>query len=268
VDLKMLHRDVGQLTLISGTIGDAVGWFLLAVVSAMVMSQASPWRVGLTLLSLVGFVLVAAVLGRPLVRWCLRAAGRGQDRGPTTVTAVAVILGGAILTGVFGLETVFGAFVAGVLISAARADQAVPPGHLSALQTFVTWVAAPVFLASAGLRMDLAALANPTVLVAALTVLTVAVGGKFIGAYLGGRLSRLPRRECLALGAGMNARGIIEITIALTGLRLGVLTPAMYTIITLVAVATSMMAAPVLRWAMAGTDHTAEERLRELAQAD
>jgi len=109
------------------------------------------------------------------------------------------------------------------------------------------WVGAPIFLATAGLRMDLTALANRTVLLSALVVLAVAVIGKFAGAYLGGRLSRLPRRECLALGAGMNARGVVEVVVALAGLRLGVLTPATYTIIVLVAVVTSLMAPPLLR---------------------
>jgi Kef-type K+ transport system membrane component KefB len=115
--------------------------------------------------------------------------------------------------------------------------------------------------------MDLTALHQPTELVSALVVLVVAIAGKFAGAYLGGRLSRLSPRECLALGAGMNARGVVEVVVALAGLRLGVLTSATYTIIVLVAVVTSLMAPPLLRRAMAAIDDTAEERLREIDQA-
>jgi sodium/hydrogen exchanger family protein/integrase-like protein len=108
---------------------------------------------------------------------------------------------------------------------------------------------------------------DATVLVAALVVLVIAIVGKFAGAYLGGRMSRLSHRECLALGAGMNARGVVEVIVALAGLRLGVLTTATYTIIVLVAVVTSLMAPPLLARVMAGIDHTAEERLRELDHA-
>ncbi|MCP9984608.1 hypothetical protein LUX32_49085 [Actinomadura madurae] len=61
----------------------------------------------------------------------------------------------------------------------------------------------------------------------------------------------------------MNARGVIEVIIAMVGLRLGVLGPEAYTIIVLVAIATSVMAPPVLRLTMARVEHTAEERLRE-----
>jgi hypothetical protein len=60
----------------------------------------------------------------------------------------------------------------------------------------------------------------------------------------------------------MNARGVIEVIVALVGLRLGVLSADVYTIIVLVAVVTSLMAPPVLRLAMARVEHTAEERLR------
>jgi Kef-type K+ transport system membrane component KefB len=267
MDMKLMHRDVGQLTLTAGMVTDAVGWFLLSVVSAMAVGGVHGWRVALTIGFLVGFVVVAAVLGRPLVRWLFTLAGRSADSGPSVATAVVVILAGAAITQSLGLEAVFGAFVAGTLIGAPGMSQVVSPTRLASLRTFVMWVGAPIFLATAGLRMDLTALGHRTVLLSALVVLVVAVIGKFAGAYLGGRLSRLPRRECLALGAGMNARGVVEVVVALAGLRLGVLTPATYTIIVLVAVVTSLMAPPLLRRAMAGIDDTAEERLREIDQA-
>jgi Kef-type K+ transport system membrane component KefB len=267
MDMKLMHRDVGQLTLTAGMVTDAVGWFLLSVVSAMAVGGVHGWRVAMTIGFLVGFVGAAALLGRPLVRWLFKLAGRSADSGPSVATAVVVILAGAAITQSLGLEAVFGAFVAGTLIGAPGMSQVVSPTRLASLRTFVMWVGAPIFLATAGLRMDLTALANRTVLLSALVVLAVAVIGKFAGAYLGGRLSRLPRRECLALGAGMNARGVVEVVVALAGLRLGVLTPATYTIIVLVAVVTSLMAPPLLRRAMAGIDDTAEERLREIDQA-
>jgi Kef-type K+ transport system membrane component KefB len=110
--------------------------------------------------------------------------------------------------------------------------------------------------------MDLTALARPSVLAVGLAVLAVAIVGKFVGAFLGAKLSRLNRWEALAVGAGMNARGVIEVVVAMVGLRLGVLSTEVYTIIVLVAIVTSVMAPPLLRWAMARVEQTAEERLR------
>jgi Kef-type K+ transport system membrane component KefB len=124
-------------------------------------------------------------------------------------------------------------------------------------------VLAPIFLACAGLRVDLTALADPAVLVAGCCLLAIAVSGKFAGAYAGARLSRLTHWEGIALGAGLNARGVVEIVVASVGLRLGVLTTAAYTIVVLIAVFTSVMAPPMLRWSMRRVETTAAEHLRE-----
>lgn len=267
LDMKLLHRDVGQLTLAAGAVDDAVGWCLLSVVSAMALGHARGWGITLTVAEIVALLLAAALLGRPLARALFTLAGRGKDNGPAVATAVAMIIAGAALTQSLGLEPAFGAFVAGTLLGAKRVREVIDPVRLAAMRTFVLWVGAPIFLATAGLRMDLASLGQLNVLLSALVVLSVAVIGKFLGAYLGARASRLSAREGFALGAGMNARGVVEIVVAMAGLRLGVISTSTYTIIVLVAVVTSLMAPPLLRRAMAGVDHTAQERIRELEHA-
>jgi Kef-type K+ transport system membrane component KefB len=93
----------------------------------------------------------------------------------------------------------------------------------------------------------------------AFVVLAVAI----LGAFLGALLSRLNRWEALALGTGMNARGVVEVVVAMVGLRLGVLNTDTYTIIVLVAIVTSLMAPPILRYAMRRVEETAEEEVRE-----
>jgi K+:H+ antiporter len=263
-DMRLLHRDVGQLTLAAGMVDDAVGWFLLSIVSAMATSGVHAGRVSLSMLYLVAFVLVAAMIGRPLVRRAFQLAAGNPDAGPTVALAVVVVLAGAAITQSLGLEAVFGAFVAGILVGAPGGAQ---PARLSGLRTLVLWVLAPLFLATAGLRMDLTTLREPAVLRTALLVLAIAIIGKFAGAYLGARLSRLSRREGIALGAAMNARGVVEVVVAMVGLRLGVLDTATYTIVVLVAIVTSLMAPPLLRLAMANVDHNAEELLRAAAHA-
>jgi Kef-type K+ transport system membrane component KefB len=271
-DMGLLHRDIGQLTLAAGTVDDAVGWFLLSVVSAAATTGVRAGAVSSSLLYLVLFLVAAALIGRPLVRKALELAGRAGDGGPRVTVAVIVIILGAAVTHAMRMEALFGAFVAGLLIGQARlADRPDPrPGRglwtdLKPLRTVVLSVLAPLFLATAGLRMDLTALADPQVLLAAVALLAVAVIGKFAGAYLGARLSRLSHWEGIALGAGMNARGVVEVVVATTGLRLGVLTVATYTVIVLIAVVTSVMGPPILRRAMARVEQTEVESERALA---
>jgi Kef-type K+ transport system membrane component KefB len=111
--------------------------------------------------------------------------------------------------------------------------------------------------------MDLTALARPAMLAATVGALAVAVVGKFAGAYIGARSGRLTHWEGLALGAGLNARGVIEVVVAMVGLRLGVLGPESYTIVILIAIVTSVMAPPLLRFAVRRIAVTTEERVRE-----
>lgn len=259
-DMGLLHRDVGQLTLAAGAIDDAVGWFLLSIVSAMATAGLHAGSISLSVLYLVGFVTVAWFPGRPVVRLLLRLAARSPDSGPTLTTTVVIILLGAASTHALGMEAVFGAFVAGILIGAPGGAE---PARLAPLRTIVQWVLAPLFLASAALRMDLTALRHGDVLLGAIVALFIAVLGKFAGAYIGARASRLTPWEGLALGAGMNARGVVQMVVATVGLRIGVLDTASYTVILFVAIATSVMAPPLLRIAMARVEHSAEEQLRE-----
>jgi Kef-type K+ transport system membrane component KefB len=259
LEMRLLHRNIGQLILSAVIVDDFIGWILLSVVSAMATVGVRGGDLLLAVGGLVGVMLLARLLRRP-VGAVLRRASRTPDNGPLLAVVVVLVILGAAATQAMRLEAVFGALVAGMLVTGTGA---VDLSRLAPLRVTVMAVLAPLFFATAGLRMDLTALTDPEVLLTGVVILAAAILGKFAGAYIGARMSRLSRWEALALGAGMNARGVIEVIIAMVGLRLGVLTPAMYTVIVLVAVVTSLMAPPVLRLAMARVEHTAEERLRE-----
>jgi Kef-type K+ transport system membrane component KefB len=258
-DMNLLHREIGQLTLTAGMFDDAVGWFLLSVVSAMATAGLHRGALTRSVLYLVGFVVVTTLVGRYLVRGVMRLAGRSKEYSTSIMAAVVLILVGAMVTQSLHMEAVFGAFAVGVLIGT---QGVVEPRRLAPLRTVVLSVLAPIFLATAGLRMDLTVLGNPTVLLAAVVAVAIAILGKFAGAYLGARLSRMGHWAGIAMGAGMNARGVIEIVVATVGLRLGVLNVASYTIVALIAMITSLMAPPLLRVAMSRVGQDAEERMR------
>ncbi len=260
LELKILHRNIGQLTIGAAAVDDIVGWSLLSVVSAMATTGLRAGHVALTIGSLVAVLVIALVVGRPLVRKSLTLANRSEDPGVTVAVVVMLLLASAAGTHALGLEPILGTFLCGILLGTSGILNRT---KLAPLRTIVMAVLAPIFFATAGLRMDLTLLAQPSVLLSAVIVLAIAIGGKFAGAYLGSRLSRLSHWEGLALGAGLNARGVIEVIVAMVGLRLGVLTTAGYTIVVLVAVVTSLMAPPMLRYAVKRIEVTEEERERE-----
>ncbi|MGK5497205.1 cation:proton antiporter [Streptomyces sp. URMC 125] len=256
-ELDLLHRDVGQLVITAAFFDDAVGWLLLAVVSAVAVGGAGG-QVAATALYAALFLATALLLRRPLARYATRTRSGERAAGSTLTIAVALVLLYAAGSAAIGMEALFGAFVAGATVLSR-----VAPSRLAPLRTVVMSFFAPLFLAGIGLHMDLTLLADPTVAATAAGVLAVAVLGKFAGAYLGARASRLGHWEGVALGAGMNARGMIEVVIALAGLRLGVLTTAAFTCIVLVAVVTSVIAPPLLRRSARRIGVGDEERERE-----
>lgn len=262
IDMRLVHRNVGQLVLTAGMVEDIFGWVMLSIVSALATTGLRAGNVVTSLVSVFAVVVVVFVVGRPLARAGFRLAARSQDPSPTVALAAIVVFIGAIATQSLGLEGIFGAFICGILIGSVIGEGR---PRLAPLSTVVVSVLAPIFFATAGLRMDLTLLAKPKVLAAGLVILVVAILGKFAGAYLGARLSRLTHWEGLAVGAGLNARGVIEVVVAMVGLRLGILTVQAYTIVILVAIVTSLMAPPILRLTMARIEQTAEEELRETA---
>lgn len=260
LELRMLHRNIGQLTVSAAAVNDIAGWMLLSVVAGLAVSGVRPDRVLWSVAALVGVIAVALLCGRPLCRAVLSLARRSGEPAVGLTAAVVLILLASAGTHALGLEPILGAFLVGLLIGAAGG---LDPGWLTPLRTFVLAVLAPVFFATAGLQVDLTALVRPVVLGSALALLAVAVVSKFAGALLGAAVARLSGWEGMALGAGLNARGVIQVVVATVGLRTGILGVEAYTVVVLIAVVTSAMAPPLLRSAARRIAVTDEERHRE-----
>lgn len=261
LDMGLLHRNVGQIIIGSAAVSDIIGWLLLSMVSAMATFGL---RLGVVVES-VGYLLLVltstAFLARPLIRRILRPVEHSAGRELSLSIIVVLIVLSAAGTHALGMEPILGAFLCGIVIGSLGSESR---RSLDSMRAFVMATLAPLFLATAGLQVDLSALGDPQVLLAGAVTLVVAIGAKFAGGYLGGRVGRLERAEALAVGAGLNARGVVEIVLASVGLRLGVLTSASYTIVVLIAVVTSVMAPPILRRTTGRMAKTTAEVEREL----
>ncbi|MFW0785675.1 cation:proton antiporter [Gordonia sp. CPCC 206044] len=241
-DTGLLRREVGQVVLSAGTLSDIAAWVLLAVVSAMTTVGLRGWQLPLTVTYVVA-AIAATFLLRPLVRRLFDRLETSAHGLYVSALAVIVIVAGATLTDALHLESALGAFLAGVLVG--RRGGSV----LNPLQTVTTVVLAPVFLVTAGMHLDVTELGDRGTLLLAVIVVIVAVVGKLGGGYVGARLVGVSRWESAALGAGLNARGVVEIILATTGLELGVFGEEVYAVIVLMALVTSAMAGPMLLYA-------------------
>ncbi|MFG3016219.1 cation:proton antiporter [Streptomyces cinerochromogenes] len=261
LDMKLMHRNVGQVIIGAAAVSDILGWLLLSIVSA---TATVGFRAGVVAESVGCLLLVLAAtvfLARPLVARVMRTVERsasGSDLGISVVVVLLVLA--AAGTHALRMEPMLGAFLCGTIVGSLGAESR---RFLELARPFVMGVLAPLFLATAGLQVDLTALRRPAVLGAALVTLLVAVGAKLAGGYLGARMGRLAHDEALAIGAGLNARGVVEIVLASVGLNIKVLNSASYTIVVLVAVVTSVMAPPILRRTVGRMAQTSGELKRE-----
>jgi Kef-type K+ transport system membrane component KefB/nucleotide-binding universal stress UspA family protein len=261
MEMNVVRRDIGQITLAAGMIDDTIGWILLSIVAGLARSgSVAASSVARSVLSVVVVVVFVFTIGRRAIAWLFRVVDNaigGAMAKITLLMALALLFGS--VTHLLGIEAVLGAFLIGIVVGQIkRFDR--ETRHI--FETVTMGIFAPIFFAASGLRVDLRLLADATVLSVGLLVLATAILGKFVGAAVGGWLSGMQRWESLSLGAGMNARGAIEIIVATIGLSLGILTPEMYTIVLMVAIVTSLMAPPILRWTLQHIPMSAEERER------
>jgi len=258
IDLDLVRRNVGMVILSAAVVDDTTGWLVLSVIAGIAADGFfSPGALATTLLWLALFLAAARWIAYPALTGAVRYVNErvGLVGGDLTLILGFTFLAAAA-TEAMGIHAVFGAFVAGLLF---RQIPRIRPTSLRALEVFVLSALSPLFFAFVGLKVDLWTLSSWGV---PLAVVGVAIGGKLVGCYIGGRVGRLSHWESLALGFGMNARGAMELIVALLGLSLGLLTQEMYSTIVLVAIVTSLMAPLLLRWAAPHIPLSDEERSR------
>ncbi len=242
----LLRRDLGQLLLLTATMTGLVTWPVLGAVAGVV--DEGRLDVGSLLLSLaavVGFLVLAVAVGQRVVDLSLRTALRLGERSDGAVTvAVVVVLAFAAVGRWLGAEGVLGAFVAGVLLGRSPYRRPEIRQHLDMMSRAVL---SPVFFATAGMVLDVRALAAPATVPWVVVVLVVASAAKVGGVWLGARAGGLGAPVALAAAAGLNARGALGVVVATVGLSLGVLSDVGYATLVLLALVTSMAAAPLLQ---------------------
>jgi len=247
IDLDAMDRTVGQLTLTVAVVVDAAGWIALTIVSDIAtVGQMNPPGIGRTLVVLAVFVVAVVVLGPRIVDPLFDVTAYVRSPVLTGFSIVVVVgLGMAGASLALGLEAVLGAFLAGVLVR-----NRLHPETERVFQMVTLGLFAPIFFATAGLRVDLGGLFTLDTLLVVGVTLTVAVLGKSLGVVLGATFTDLTRVETMCLAIGLNARGAMELVVAALGLAIGILTPTIYAVIVIVAIVTSVMTPPLLRRAL------------------
>jgi Kef-type K+ transport system membrane component KefB len=260
-EMNFLRRTVGQVILGSAIVDDTIGWIIIAVIFGLALQgHVDPLSIAKSVIGTLAFMAFSLTVGRRLVSLAIRWVNDTFLSEFAVITAILVIMGlMALTTHMIGVHAVLGAFVAGILVG----ESPILTKHIDEqLRGIILAIFMPVFFGTAGLSADLTVLKDPELLMLTLGLIAIATVGKFTGAFIGGEIGGLSRREALALATGMNARGSTEVIVATVGLSMGALSQDLFTMIVAMAIITTLAMPPTLRWALLRLPMRKEERER------
>jgi Kef-type K+ transport system membrane component KefB len=237
----MTESAEGRLALTSAAFDNVFAGFVIAL--ALISSRTDWERFAFTLggsLVLVGFAIW--ILRPALARGFERYADDGRPTPAMLCLLLILVFAAAAATRALGLHEVFGAFLIGAILPR---DNRLLACLVERIEHLAVIVLMPVFFALAGLHMSADAFSGAGWLALGL-VLVAAMAGKVVGGALGARHAGLAWPQALSVGALMNARGLMELIIMKIGLDLGVIDGAIFTMLMIMAVATTLMTTPLL----------------------
>jgi Kef-type K+ transport system membrane component KefB len=241
-DRRLTRAELGAVALSSAAVGDVTAWCLLALAVGVARAEVSGALavIGLAL-AFIGLMLVVV---RPLaVRLARRGEGRALTPGAFAAVLAAVLLS-ALATEAIGIHAVFGAFLLGAVIPS---DSGIARALTHKLESIVTVLLLPAFFAYTGMRTEIGLVSGLNAWLVCGLIILAATAGKFGGTYAAARLTGMDGRTSAALGVLMNTRGLMELIVLNIGLELGVISPTLYAMMVLMALATTLMTTPILR---------------------
>ncbi len=239
----LTRTTLGTLAITCAAADDITAWCILAAVIAIVKAgniTSALFTIGLAIV----FVVFMFYVIRP---WMYKISSKHVNGSVLKKSIVAisfiVLLLSAYIAELIGIHALFGAFIAGVIMPQNvnfKKNLSVKIEDLSVM------ILLPIFFAFTGLRTQIGLLNERHLWITCGIVFLVAVSGKLIGSSLSARFVGQSWRDALSLGVLMNTRGLMELVVLNIGYDLGILSPEIFAIMILMALATTFMTGPLL----------------------
>jgi Kef-type K+ transport system membrane component KefB len=243
---NMLASRLGTVAIACAAVDDATGWCILAYIVVLIRSAHSSTSIWITIAGLVAFGLIMIYGVRRMLRGFEKSY---KEHGALSENMMALmlllVLVSALCTEALGIHLLFGAFLMGAIM---------PKNHrfvryvLDRFETITVTMLLPLFFAFTGLRTNIGLVKGQQMWMYCGLIILVATVGKLGGSTLASWLSGMPLRESAGLGTLMNTRGLMELVILNIGLDIGVISPALFSMMVIMALVTTFMTTPVLHW--------------------
>jgi Kef-type K+ transport system membrane component KefB len=260
IEMGLQRSPLGALVIAAAACDDAVGWTLLAAVSALATGNFEPARIAAMVGATIGFAAAMLLVVRPLLLPRLERSVNAEGRLPLGILSIvlALLFGAAFITSAIGIFAIFGGFLLGAALSG---SPRVREAFVNQFNDFTTVFFLPIFFTFTGLRTNLGSLDGLEAWGWCAAVLVVAVAGKWGGCGLVARLGGMPAGEAACVGVLMNTRALMELIVINVGMDLGVIPPSVYCMLVLMAIATTLMATPLAARLLRGSSY--EQRLAD-----
>ncbi len=246
-DLRLLKTDLGFLTMSALAVNDLVGWVIFTIILGMFSQTAfSITPVVVIFVTTLCFTAVALRYGRAASTQALAFFNRQNLPEPGTSLTLACLLGllFGTITQILGVHALFGFFIAGVVIGEAKN---LSEDSRRIISQMVHALFVPIFFANIGLKIDFVANFH---LGLVLLVCLVGISGRYLGAWIGVTMTKVPRMNRDLISIAHTPGGMMEIVVALVAMEAGLITAPVFVAIVFSAVFTSAAIGPWLRNAM------------------
>jgi Kef-type K+ transport system membrane component KefB len=244
IERDMMKSSLGTVAIACAAVDDVTGWCILAYIVVLIRAAHQTTPIWVTL----GGILLFAVIMIYGVRFLLRGLERSfHKRGEISENRMAFLLllalASALCTERLGIHLLFGSFLMGTIMPK---EPKFVRYVLDRFETITVTLLLPLFFAFTGLRTNVGLLRGPAMWFYCGLIILVAAAGKLGGSMAAARLSGMPWRDAAGLGTLMNTRGLMGLVILDIGLDIKIISPALFSMMVVMALVTTFMAVPLL----------------------
>ncbi len=246
LDLDLTRSRLGVIAISSAAVNDVVGWLLLALITTLTVSKFVAGEFALRIALVLLFGVASATLVRPLLKRAIRRSNPhdGTMTGNLLGGLLVIIFIAAMTTSAIGIFAIFGGFMMGVILFD---EHALVAAWRARVGGFVMVFFLPIFFTYTGLRTSIGGLHGVADWSGCLAIVTVACASKWLAAYVAARRSGFAHAEAAMMGFMMNTRALMELIVINVGLDLGVISQKMFTMLVIMAIASTVITTPALR---------------------
>ena len=262
-ELNLLDTRESKIIITAAVIDDILGLIVLAMVIGIAGDGFSIMNLVTLSIMAVSFVMMAILLSIHVMPKVFHYLD-GRLKNPASVAfipAIVLCFALAYIADMTGMAAIIGAFLAGMLLSD-RAEE----WRISKKASTISTLLLPFFFLNVGMQVDITSFTEVTMIALAGILIVLAIVSKYVGCGIGARIGDrgLSKQSRNIIGMGMVPRGEVGIIVASIGLSKGAITPELYAMVIAMAVATTIIAPPILSRLMKGKYQKDAETLQNV----